>query len=417
MLNNGPIDFFTEHDIIYMRYRVYMEGKAENWLKKALEEMSTIRLKKTFHVSDAIMKEKNATKEKDEEMEENEDYEDYEDTYFEFARKKGKYYKVGKDIITHKIDVYFHKDVVINIQLFIIDSDISIFSVIERLVTKDIYIGGEHPQAIQEAAFLELIEKFPNSYERKRYVEARVAGVLRNYIDEVKDAQSSFERYVNKKIRSTGTNIIDDFREYEITKYERIHERLIKMLQSEDEYSERTWQLEIIQIIILLFPKYIAVFKDVPVRAQYAESIKERELDFLLLDCNGNCDVVEIKKPFENSIMTKSVYRDNFIPLRELSGTVMQIEKYIYYLNRWSYLGEQYLTKTYKDELPENFHIKITNPNGLIIMGRENNLSPEQKLDFEVIKRKYKHVLDIITYDNLLDRLKITLQQLRKSKI
>jgi hypothetical protein len=115
--------------------------------------------------------------------------------------------------------------------------------------------------------------------------------------------------------------------------------------------------------------------------------------------------------------MTKGAYRDNFIPLRELSGTVMQIEKYIYYLNRWSYAGEKKLTEKYKEVLPANFQIKITNPGGIIIMGREHNLTAEQKLDFEVVKRKYKHVLDIITYDNLLQRLKITLQQLTKKNV
>lgn len=76
----------------------------------------------------------------------------------------------------------------------------------------------------------------------------------------------------------------------------------------------------------------------------------------------------------------------------------MQIEKYIFYLNKWGKKGEEVLTKKYKDELPKGFSIKITNPGGIIIMGRENNLSPSQKQDFEVIKRKYKNVLDIITY-------------------
>jgi len=54
--------------------------------------------------------------------------------------------------------------------------------------------------------------------------------------------------------------------------------------------------------------------------------------------------------------------------------------------------------------LPEDFEIKIANPNGLIIMGNENNLSSQQKNDFEVGKRKYKNIVDIITYDNLLER-------------
>ena len=90
----------------------------------------------------------------------------------------------------------------------------------------------------------------------------------------------------------------------------------------------------------------------------------------------------------------------------------MQIEKYIFYLNKWGKAGEDYLTKYYKKELPAEFSIKITNPSGIIIMGRDNNLSPEQKQDFEVIKRKYKNVVDIITYDDLISRLKFTIEQL-----
>jgi hypothetical protein len=92
----------------------------------------------------------------------------------------------------------------------------------------------------------------------------------------------------------------------------------------------------------------------------------------------------------------------------------MQIEKYIYYLNRWGFEGERFLTEKYRGELPNDFDIKITNPSGIIIMGRENNLTAQQKADFEVVKRKYKNVVDIITYDNLLERLKCTIEQIQK---
>mgnify|MGYP000383250732 CR=1 FL=1 len=63
--------------------------------------------------------------------------------------------------------------------------------------------------------------------------------------------------------------------------------------------------------------------------------------------------------------------------------------------------------KEYKDKLPDGVKIKIVNPQGFIIMGRELGLSPSQTKDFEVIKRQYRHVLDIITYDDLLRRLQV----------
>lgn len=106
-------------------------------------------------------------------------------------------------------------------------------------------------------------------------------------------------------------------------------------------------------------------------------------------------------------------YRDNHIPLRELSGTVMQLEKYIYFLNRCGKRGEKLLTEKYKDQLPKDFSIHITNPKGFIIMGREEGLSPAQKHDFEVVKRKYRNVIDILSYDDLLQRLKFTIRQIK----
>jgi hypothetical protein len=71
----------------------------------------------------------------------------------------------------------------------------------------------------------------------------------------------------------------------------------------------------------------------------------------------GNTDIIEIKKPFNKCIVTKRTYRDNYIPLRELSGTVMQIEKYIFYLNKWGKKGEEKLTAHYND--PSSLSISV----------------------------------------------------------
>ncbi|MHB8279721.1 MAG: Shedu immune nuclease family protein, partial [Candidatus Humimicrobiaceae bacterium] len=147
---------------------------------------------------------------------------------------------------------------------------------------------------------------------------------------------------------------------------------------------------------------YIAAFDEVTINDIYN---KKRKLDFILVDSNGNIDVVEIKRPFNKSIVSQNKYRDNYIPLRELSGSVMQIEKYVFYLNKWGIKGEEILTKKFKNDLPKNFRIKIINPGGLIIMGRENDLTNEQLADFEVIKRKYINIIDIITYDELILRI------------
>lgn len=172
------------------------------------------------------------------------------------------------------------------------------------------------------------------------------------------------------------------------------------MLSNEIKYTEHQWQADIIEMILLLFPKYIAIFDEVKFKDIYNN--KTRRSDYGLIDFMGNLDIMEIKISFDKNIVSTNPYRDNHIPNRDLSGTIMQIEKYIFYLNKTSANGEKRLTEKYKGQLPENLKIKITNPNGLIIMGRDNKLTENQLSDFEIIKRKYKNITDIFTYDELI---------------
>lgn len=184
------------------------------------------------------------------------------------------------------------------------------------------------------------------------------------------------------------------------------------MLGNTDAYNETEWQNEILQIIQFLYPKYIKAFREAPVWDSLAN--KDRSIDFLLVDASGYVDAVEIKKPFAECIVTSNTYRDNHVPMRELSGTIMQLEKYIYHLNRWGQTGEKKLNERYADQLPTEISLKIVNPSGMIIMGRDHNLTAEQRTDFEVIRRKYRHVVEIMTYDDLLRRLKIIQKQFLK---
>lgn len=331
---------------------------------------------------------------------------------FFFAKQVDDYYHVTKGVITSKFDVYISIDADIDIELFLYESDIPVFSYIDKLIDENVYIGGSHEKAIPEQLFYLMIRQFPNQYEKKLYTEARVASVTKEYFQSTKDRETQFQKYLNRKATLKGENLRNTFHETELLKYITIQEKLQEMLANENGYSEAQWQKEILQIILLLYPKYIKVFTETPI---IADELNSKFLDFLLVDADGNVDIIEIKKPFNNAIVTSNVYRNNHIPLRELSGTVMQIEKYIYYLNRWSVKGEKVLTEKYKDQLPSDFKINITNPGALIIMGRDNNLTMKQKRDFEVVKRKYKNVMNIITYDNLIRRLGFIIDQFQKS--
>lgn len=289
------------------------------------------------------------------------------------------------------------------------ERSVSILDVIADLRPKRIVIGGPDPDAIPVAAYETLVAQFPSAFELKRYTLARVASVVRNYIETPVDAEKLYRAYVEKRVRQKARNFRAPFVQQDAQKYAFLLERLTQMLRQEETYAESVWQEQILQIILLLNPRYIQAIEKVRIPG---EGGAHRFLDVLLIDASGNVDVIEIKKPFNRSIVTQTVYRDNHIPLRELSGSVMQVEKYIYRLNRWGHAGEKALTDRYANKLPTGFQIRITNPSGIIITGRDTNLTPAQRQDFEFVRRKYKNIVDIITYDDLVRRLEYVVSQL-----
>nr|WP_051379715.1 Shedu anti-phage system protein SduA domain-containing protein [Bradyrhizobium murdochi] len=82
-------------------------------------------------------------------------------------------------------------------------------------------------------------------------------------------------------------------------------------------------------MILLLFPKYIAVLEGVTVADFYSRpgTRKNRFIDICLIDAGGSIDVIEIKKPFNDVLLSRGLYRGNNVPTKELSGTIMQAEK------------------------------------------------------------------------------------------
>ncbi|MDD4333043.1 MAG: DUF4263 domain-containing protein [Patescibacteria group bacterium] len=394
------ISFEVKNNFLILIYNA--ESENNEWVFNKIKESGKVTLRQTFTFTEEDLHNINLKS-----VDEN----DYEKPIkFSLAKLADGYFKIEKRILLIDYFVFIYKDVKISLNFFMSTKNISIFKIINKLTSEDVYIGGNSPDAIPKKVFFELIENFPNNYEVAKYVNARISSILRDYFDSTIDSEKEYNQYMNKKISHRGKNLSILFVDNELNKYKIILDKLREMLKDEDKYNEKQWQEEIIQIILFIFPKYIRVFNEAPVRDTYNN--KTRLIDYLLIDSNGNTDIIEIKKPFSHCIVTKTVYRDNYIPLRELSGTVMQIEKYIFYLNKWGKKGENKLTNKYKNELPNKFQIKITNPGGIIIMGREDKLSTAQKHDFEVIKRKYKNIIDIITYDDLLKRLQFIIDRL-----
>lgn len=344
-----------------------------------------------------------------------EDVADLEDEFgeyplcFRIAKARGDYFEFDPDVVRVGRPVLLYKEARPTWKWFSSERAVSILDVIADLKPKRIIIGGPAPDAIPVTDYERLVAQFPTPHELKRYTLARVGSVVRDYVETPVDAEKLYQAYIERRVSRKAHNLRAPFLQQDARKYDFLLKRLKQMLSQEETYPESVWQEQILQIILLLNPKYIQAIEKVRIPG---EDGAHRFLDVLLVDSSGNVDVIEIKKPFDKSIVTQSVYRDNHIPLRELSGSVMQVEKYIYRLNRWGHAGEKALTARYTEKLPPGFQIRITNPSGIIITGRDQNLTPAQRQDFEFVRRKYKSIVDIITYDDLVRRLEYVVSQL-----
>ena len=131
-----------------------------------------------------------------------------------------------------------------------------------------------------------------------------------------------------------------------------------------------------------------------------------------MVDTNGYVDILEIKSP-EVIVLTKQAsYRNNYVPVREFSGAVQQIEKYIFCINTIE-KNKIDLYEKLSGKLPENIEPQILNPKGILLLGRSKDFNKQQKTDFELIKRQYKNIVDIMTYDDLLLRLENIITSLK----
>lgn len=393
------IEIVKINNELALKYYSYLQPST--WLDRKLSSNESFSMKNVFLLSQQELIERTEL--------------NYEEPvfYFRIANLSANYYKVDKSVFDLKNDFYFFKDLDFDVEFFVAGTRISLLKKIDNNLNNPIYIGGEKEDCLPIEEFENLIKIFPNSHEINLYRDSKITSIINNYFDQVPDKELQYNNYLKKKLPSFKSKIRKTFKEFEIAKYETLLAKLQFMLNNEIKYSEHEWQEEILQIILLLFPKYIAVFKEVEFTDIYSN--KKRRLDYGLIDFMGNLDLIEIKIPsVAANIVSKRQHRDNHVPNRDLSVAIMQIEKYIYYLNKLGNRGEKELTKKYKSELPADLEIKITNPNGMIIMGRDIILDKSQLSDFEIIKRKFKNIMDIFTYDDLLRRLEVTIEQLRK---
>lgn len=400
------IDIYTENNFLVFYYEAeYPEGNNVEWVLNNLEENESCTIAKSFHFKKI-------------------DLLDYDKENFSFVRfnianrieyNNIKYYQVKKHILNIKFDLLFEESCNISINYFFTVRKLSIFKIIDDIGIGDILIvGGTEENSISEKDYKKILASLPNTYELNLYDQSRVFSTLKNYFPTNKDKLFQFNRYVeNRKIENTEINQLD-FAEIDIQRFSITLETLKEMLLNEDSYSEVEWQKQIIKIVQIIFPKYIIAVRESKILKGIAK--KDKHIDILLGDVNGNVDLIEIKKPYGIELLRKNPYRENYIPSAALQGAVMQAEKYIFYLMKNGKVAEDFLDKQTEKIRSKEYHFHIVNPKSIIIMGHTSNFDEQQKTDFEVIKRKYTNVLDIISYEDLIYRLETIINTLKIKK-
>lgn len=329
--------------------------------------------------------------------------------------RDGEYYKLDKEIFGNEYEFMLHQELP-NRHNFKLENKhffqgpfARVIPMISEYANSDIKIVPNDFPIINDGfipvhIFEKLIEKFPNQREIALYKRACISSVIGEYFSDTSAIQK-YNDYVEtrRKDIKDSTQIIDINRDIDIYKYNLILFELKNMLNGN--YSELEWQEKLLPIILLMYPRYVKCLKKV--RLSLGNG-KYKEIDYMLIDSDGNVDIIELKKPFEECVLRKAKYRENYIPGLELSGAIQQVQKYVYYLSTFKHLNEEKLNEKYGKEL-SGVKIKIVNPQGIIICGRKINFTEQQDLDYEIIKRQYKALTEILTYDELIKRLENTL--------
>jgi len=392
------INFSEDDGRIILEYT--SERQSASWLDKKLGSEGDHTFNNTFTVF------------KDDLIPVDDTDEEYEVRRFIVGSVADGYQIIDKKLLSLKYDLLISDSLKLKKELFVATRDISIFRRIDNLINEQIIVGGSNNEAIPETEFSHLLKNFPTSTELNRYADARVAQELKDYFETISDAEGRLISYMNRTKNSKpdinrANTPIRVANELEMEKYLYLRDKLVEMLSDSSSYIELRWQEVVAELFLLIFPQYIAVLKNVHLRELYSNPLKstDRKFDLVLVDANGCIDLIEIKRPSDNNLVSKRVYRDNYVPQRELSGSIMQAEKYLFYLSKAGRGIEMKIEADYASQLPAGLKIKVANPKAIILSGRDNNLSPEQRFDLGFIRKKYSNMIDILSYDDLIRRV------------
>lgn len=390
------VDFETNGNELIL---VYTPERGSEEIKNRLISEDGVLIKKTFFVNQILLREFD------------DDF-DYEEILRFCIGTVGEHYThLDSEVFRTKHSFYFANEIKLNYKMFIAHRDIAILRKIDEVIEHDFYIGGdwEAHNGISKETFEILISKFPKTAELDKYAHKRIASIIKDYFPECDKYEAIYEKFIGSKSNSFAptTSTVSKFNiQIELEQFSVAYQELNDMIDRYEAIDEKQWQEKIHNILQLLYPKYICCAREI----KFYGGKNDKQPDFLLVDANGFVDILEIKKA---DVRVLTQYRNNYVAAREISGAIQQIEKYIFCMNS-SNKAQEDVSKKLIEFLPDSIEVKFVNPQGILIAGRSNNFDREQLRDFELIKRQYKHVADIMTYDDLAQRLSNIIAALEK---
>lgn len=218
---------------------------------------------------------------------------------FRFAQHRRGYFHVPGRILGIDNNVLISDDVWLERKLFIAERNVGIFRRIAKVKGDDgeIVVGGAQENAIPIETFRQLLDRFPNSGELDRYASARVETIIGEFFDGMKSARENYERYLSRRKSVVTDRPLSQgvLLQAEIDKFVFVRETIEAWLGAAESYSERDWQQMIIKIILLIFPKYVAVLENVEIADFYTTPGRttRRFIDLCLVDAGGNIDAAD----------------------------------------------------------------------------------------------------------------------------
>lgn len=366
-------------------------------ITKRLSMDEEILIKRTFFVTKSMLREPDK------------DEYDFEGTLrFCIGQVGIEYTQIYPEVINTDHQFYFSNDIKLSLAMFVAYRNISILRKIDDLIEGNFYIGGnwESKSGISVEAYTVLIRSFPKTAELDKYANSRIANILKEFFPECDKYEEIYRRYIERKsantLKSNTESTIKSHLAIELAQFSTALNLLEEMLSQSEGINESVWQDKIQEILQLLYPKYILCTREITFKG--VDGYDKRP-DFLLVDTNGFVDILEIKKPDVQVLTKQASYRNNYVPVKEFAGAIQQIEKYIFCLTSLEKSQKEVLERL-SVLLPNGIKPEVVNPQGILLLGRSWNFNAQQKRDFELIKRQYKNIADIMTYDDLVQRLR-----------